>query len=383
MLSAHLSSLRIGHYQPELVGIVSGCARDSERRLTPDSLTVEACWSVEKALFRALLSQLHPGREWNPTSKELGRMTFGGDPSINMVTDHDGKGDYLTGNAICQVSGMSEYESTMNYLFDRYEREIVPKLAPRTQKDYKRILYRLRVEFGERPYLSMKPRDVGRFLQETPAKVSANRHVSVLSAVFSKAIGKWYVHDDLRNPCVGVERNETKPRDRYVTDAEFKALYAIVSPSVKIAMELARMVGQRQGDLLRATWKQIDTNKRLFYFQQGKTGKKLAVRVTPALEELLVRARRLPPLVPRLYLIRRRDGHPYTSEGFKALWQRWMKRAMKRGVLKERFTFHDLRAKCVSDNKSIEAAMQLAGHSNMSMTRRVYDRGIREVDPLE
>lgn len=30
-----------------------------------------------------------------------------------------------------------------------------------------------------------------------------------------------------------------------------------------------------------------------------------------------------------------------------------------------------------------EAAMQLAGHTNMSMTRRVYDRGVREVDPLE
>lgn len=42
-----------------------------------------------------------------------------------------------------------------------------------------------------------------------------------------------------------------------------------------------------------------------------------------------------------------------------------------------------VRAKCVSDNKSIEAAMQLAGHTNMSMTRRVYDRGVREVDPLE
>ena len=69
--------------------------------------------------------------------------------------------------------------------------------------------------------------------------------------------------------------------------------------------------------------------------------------------------------------------------GFKALWQRWMGRALKRGVLKQRFTFHDLRAKCVSDNKSIEAAMQLAGHTNMAMTRRVYDRGVREVDPLE
>lgn len=272
---------------------------------------------------------------------------------------------------------------TMSDLFDRYERECIPKLSPRTQKDYKRILFRLRMEFGHRNPLDIKPRDVGLFLDQTKAKVSANRHISVLSAVFSKAVGRWYVHDDLRNPCVGVERNETKPRSRYVTTAELEAFKAIVSNSVKIAIELAVMLGQRQGDLLKASWRQIDTNKRLIYFTQGKTGKKLAIRITPKLEELLVRARRLPPDIPRLYLIRRRDGHPYTSEGFKALWQRWMGRALKRGVIKERFTFHDLRAKCVSDNKSIEAAMQLAGHTNMSMTRRVYDRGIREVDPLE
>lgn len=272
---------------------------------------------------------------------------------------------------------------TMNALFDRYERECVPKLSPRTQKDYKAILRRLRDAFGECDPLSIKPRDIGRFLDVDKGKVSANRHISVLSAVFSKAVGRWYVHDDLRNPCIGVERNETKPRTRYISDAEFAALYGIVSPSVKIAMELALMVGQRQGDLLRATWKQIDTNKRLVYFEQAKTGKKLAVRVTPRLEDLLVRSRRLPPLIPRLYLIRRRDGLPYTSEGFKALWQRWMGRALRRGIIKERFTFHDIRAKCVSDNKSIEAAMQLAGHNNMSMTRRVYDRGVREVDPLE
>jgi integrase len=272
---------------------------------------------------------------------------------------------------------------TMNSLFDRYEKECVPKLAPRTQKDYKAILRRLRDAFGECDPLAIKPRDIGRFLDVEDGKVSANRHISVLSAVFSKAVGRWYVHDDLRNPCTGVERNETKPRTSYITHTEFDALYAIVSPSVKIAMELALMTSQRQGDLLKATWRQIDINKRLMYFEQSKTGKKLAIRITPRFEDLLVRSRRLPPMLPRLYLIRRRDGHPYTSEGFKALWQRWMGRALKRGVIKTRFTFHDLRAKCVSDNKSIEAAMHLAGHTNMSMTRKVYDRGVREVDPHE
>jgi hypothetical protein len=50
------------------------------------------------------------------------------------------------------------------------------------------------------------------------------------------------------------------------------------------------------------------------------------------------------------YVIRTRRGTRYTGEGFRALWQRTMRKAMKRGLLETRYTFHDLRAKSVSDS---------------------------------
>jgi hypothetical protein len=46
---------------------------------------------------------------------------------------------------------------TMADLFDRYEREVIPTLEPRTQKDYRRHLLTLRSTFGHMPPNDVKP----------------------------------------------------------------------------------------------------------------------------------------------------------------------------------------------------------------------------------
>jgi integrase len=79
-------------------------------------------------------------------------------------------------------------------------------------------------------------------------------------------------------------------------------------------------------------------------------------------------------------VIRNQFGERYTSDGFRAMWQRFMRQFAKDG--NERFTFHDLRAKSISDNPSLQAASSLAGHIDMKVTNRVYDRGVRSVEPL-
>ncbi len=83
-----------------------------------------------------------------------------------------------------------------------------------------------------------------------------------------------------------------------------------------------------------------------------------------------------PPQMRRA-LICTEAGKPYTSGGFQAIWQRLMKKAVggsTPGVIAERFTFHDLRAKSLSDAKSLEEAQKRGGHSDSKMTQRVYRR---------
>ena len=273
----------------------------------------------------------------------------------------------------------------MSDLFDRYEREIIPTLAPRTQDDYKHHLKILREVFSAMVPDDVKPKDVGAMIAATQKKPTALKRAAVLSAVFGYAVGVWYVVD--RNPCRDVKRHKSPPRSRYVTDAEYTAFYAMVPPRMKIAMDLALLTGQRQGDLLSLTWESVDTigqprEKWAVRFKQAKTGKRMRVLVSPALEEVLQRARKLVPQLPRKYVLRTRKGDRYTSDGFRSIWQRFMVKAVEKKILKERFTFHDLRAKMVSDSATLEDAFALAGHTSMAMTRGVYDRGERAVKPL-
>lgn len=273
----------------------------------------------------------------------------------------------------------------MNELFNRYEEECVPDLQPRSQRDYKGILVLLRHTFGHLEPKEVTPRMVVNFLDVKKGRIHRNRMVTILSTVFKKAIGKWCIEDDLRNPCTGVEKWPTRPRDRYVTTDEFDAFRATVCPQVQIAMDLALLTGQRQGDIIGLTWKQIRAiglprDQWHIEIDQGKTGKKLAIMISPSVETVLKRAKIALPHWPHQYVIRTKWGLKYTDDGFRAMWQRYMRLWEKSGH--ERFHFHDLRAKSISDNVSLDSAYLLAGHIDIKMTRRVYDRARRKVEPL-
>ncbi len=273
----------------------------------------------------------------------------------------------------------------MNGLLDLYERECIPELEPRTQRDYLGILTKLRETFGEMEPCAVKPRNIVNFLDVKKGRIHRNRMVTILSTVFKKAIGKWCVDDDLRNPCDGVERWPTRPRTRYVTDDEFRAFRATCCPQIQMAMDLALLTGQRQGDIVGLTWKMVHAigvprDKWFLDIKQGKTGKHLGIAISPAVEAVLRRAKVAEPNFPHDYVLRTRHGLRYTPDGFRAMWQRYMKAWVKSGH--ENFHFHDIRAKSISDNQNLDAAYLLAGHIDIKMTRRVYDRNIRMVAPL-
>lgn len=273
----------------------------------------------------------------------------------------------------------------MSELLTRYEKECVPDLAPRSQRDYKGILILLHKTFGHFDPHDIKPRHVAAFLNVTEGRIHRNRMVMILSGVFYKAIGKWCVSDTLTNPCIAVERWPTRPRERYVTDEEFNGFRAMAVPQVQIAMDLALLTGQRQGDIVGLKWSQIKAigvarpDWRIEIIQ-GKTKKQLAIMISPAIETVLKRAKIMEPHWPREFVLRTKWGKRYTDDGFRAMWQRHMRAWMKLGH--PNFHFHDLRAKCISDNPSIDSAYLLAGHMDVKLTRRVYDRAMRRVEPL-
>jgi integrase len=59
-----------------------------------------------------------------------------------------------------------------------------------------------------------------------------------------------------------------------------------------------------------------------------------------------------------------------------------MAKVLKSTRVTERFTEHDLRAKCASDAVRLEHAMQLLAHADSVTTRRVNRRKPERVTPL-
>ena len=52
---------------------------------------------------------------------------------------------------------------------------------------------------------------------------------------------------------------------------------------------------------------------------------------SPDLDAVLARLKALKPDIPREFLIRKRNGRPYTEDGFSAIWQRLMGKHVKAG----------------------------------------------------
>lgn len=270
---------------------------------------------------------------------------------------------------------------TVRNILDRYEVECLPLLASRTRKDYVRHLAKLRETFGHLNAAELKPKDFGPFLNVPKGKISRVRQLAVLSSAFTQAVSVWYLIE--RNVLRDVKRPKSRPRDRLIEQHEFDGVLAIANiPQVRLMMRLALKIGQRQGDLLNLKWSDIKGDE--IHIYQSKTGKRLAIIIDKELEGILDECWKLKygGHSGGEYVITRskRGGGRYTSEGFRATWQRTMRRWMKGGGTN--WHFHDLRALCATRCPTPEYAMRLLGHQNVNMTLKVYRRGIERVQCL-
>lgn len=255
---------------------------------------------------------------------------------------------------------------TVAAVIERYTREVLPRKAPRTQDSQRHELTRLVSVFGHMAPGDVMPSDCWGYFTERGSGSAAHHEVRLLSNVFTWAM-RWGV---VRvNPARGLGLTTPKPRRRYVTDAEFLAVRELAAPMLGYAMDLALLTALRQGDILSLERRNL-TDAGLVV-ETSKTGKGLIFDWSPELRATVDAALRERPQVRR-FVICRQDGKGMTSSGFQTLWQRLMGRAVAAGV--ERFTFHDLRAKSLSDAGSLQEAATRGGHADARVTARVYRR---------
>lgn len=254
-------------------------------------------------------------------------------------------------------------------IMDRYARDVLPTKAPKTQREQTKQLAKLRKVFGAVAPDDVTQGHVAQYLDSSKAKVQANREIALFSHVYRKAI-RWGLAT--KNPCTGVERNKESGDDEYITNDQYRAVYAVAPRAIRLAMDLCFLTGQRQEDLLRMEWK--DCTEQGLLVVQGKTGTKVLLTWTPTLRAV-INAARTADTVSLTHIICTERGQPYNPSGFRTAWQRLWKHPDLATV--QRFKFKNLRAKSGTDAASGEHL----GHLDPRTFERHYRRKPKPVAP--
>lgn len=291
-------------------------------------------------------------------------------------------------------SNLSASPNTFKALAIKYKEEVLSEKAQNTQELQAIQLEKLIEVFGHMQLSDIKPPHIAEYLDTSEFKIAANRQIQLLSAMYTKAI-RWGWCD--LNPTKGVERNEEKPRDRYITDEELALMRIKADPELLCIIDIGYATGLRISDIrnLRrkrpdreineARAKKVDASfsyleDDMLYSEHIKTGARQYFYLNGFLLDAVNRAKAIERKISSPFLFCTRQGKPHSKSGFDSKWRRFRTRIGIPDV-----HFHDIRAKAGTDAKLMGKNHQaLLGHTDVSQSEKyVKTRMIDEIEPMD
>ncbi len=242
-------------------------------------------------------------------------------------------------------------------------------------------------KLGDAPLHSWSPGLVRKYRDKRAeeSRSRANKELSYIARVFA-----WgYEYEKVKsNPARGISKLKTAPRQHYVAEPDYKTAIDCAaksgSPYMAPAMEIAYLCRMRLAEVLDLT----DANELPdgLLVSRRKGSKDNITRWTPRLRAAINDAKRIRlermnknrhpmPIKPeqRYFFVGVHSGRLREST-FQTAWQR----LMKYPAIKQKFTFHDLKRRGISDTKGDKLAA--SGHRDLAMLR-IYDVTPDLVDP--
>lgn len=355
----------------------------------------------------------HPENKGLPSRWRLAHGAYYFQVPPGLESQWDGKKMFRLGKTLPEAyrtwSSRIEWQSeakNIAALLDRYLMEVVPSKAPMNQTLNAIWIKQLRSVFGDMPLTTIKPQHIYKYVdmrsmkkvaangRVTGGRTAAHREIEILSHAYTKGVEWGYID---RHPFKGeVRLKGEKPRDRYVEDWEVLECLSLSNTrkkgsvlAIQAYMRLKLMTGMSRSDMLRLTASNMKGDG--IHIQRHKTaastGKRTIYEWTPELRAALDMAKAArPALSPFIFCNRKGEGYINEQTGeshsWDSMWQRFMDRVLRETKVENRFTEHDLRAKCASDADTLEHARALLSHADARTTDAIYRRKPERVKPL-
>lgn len=243
------------------------------------------------------------------------------------------------------------------------------ELAPATRKAYRRQWNVVRPKIGPAHAKQIKIVHVRKLIDRVrdeakgDGAVWANRVLAFIKTMWEWGAQRGYSDT---NPARGVRRFRETPRDRYVTDEEYRLLLAHCPPMIRAAVEITYRCMARSGDVVKLA--ATDIRREGILIVQSKTNRKQIKAWTNGLRAAVALAKEHAH-PDGITIIQTQRGKPYTQSG---LYQA-VQRARRQAGL-DPFTLHDIGAKGVTDFPGTHTDKAFAAGKSVQMVRRTYDR---------
>ena len=262
-------------------------------------------------------------------------------------------------------------KQTLSWLFRQYfaGRDFA-SLKPKTQTDYQSSANKMcgvslkdGSVFGQTHLTCISKIVIRQYLDTYPYPVAANRQVAILKAAWNWASCRFDRFP--ANPCLGVRLNREAPRTRYISHDELDHALSLAPPWLRVAMELAYLCRGRRSEILSLHRRSLHESGILL--RRGKGSRDEITLLTPRLRSVIALSEQLEG--DSDWLVRTKKGKISVSQ-FNSAWRRLMQK-----IDGEPFTFHDLKAKGLSD-----MVIPDAGHRSPKMLD-VYLRKPKKISP--
>ena len=288
-------------------------------------------------------------------------------------------------------------QRTISYLLDMYlESPHGKSLSPSTLEGYAHYYKTITSQemtndktLGEMPFELVTKGLIRTYLDfraTQGATTGANREIELLSAAYNWACERDYAKD---NPCKGVRHHKEQSKQVYITDEQYYSLLKIVENTpLYFACEIAYLSRARGVEAWNVKLEDINNDKGIFIPRTKGSLPEWTIW-TPRLRAVIDEALKLrantqkeilaknKPVPLCNYLIITKDGNPYSKNARDSIWQRAYKKLVAINMASmeksKRFSFHDIKAKGVSDHELNES-----GHKS-EKAKAVYLRKTKEV----